>query len=524
MKKIIPLIACVLLAAPLMAQSIKHIPNTGKGTVVFKLAPSEYTDKVHAIWASQIICQIIGVQFENNERSVKWVDTFPKKLAYAYVDDDWYYEMITIKAFEKYGMHMTVEQLGEQWLKDSCGVWGSSKMAKWAMLKGIKAPMSGYPTHNRLYFTIGPQFSSDVYGALAPGMPNLAGKLARYYCHVNGYAEGVDAAVFVAGLISTAFNETNRTLVVEKAASLIDKSSPYRQCVDMVLGLVKKGESAENIFEQIEQRWRGEYPMPNNAVANGGIIATCLLKGDGDFLKTLNLACTAGDNTDADCNAASAGAAIAAMYGLKSIPQNLLDGLHNRIKGEFMGDTHPLPPVDQSISVLAERTVKVGMGILKDNGVSIKDGVLQVPGNQPIITQPAELFTVSGMLQNWDTSWQIVHSRKGTYVEDGALITFPAIPARGMYLYKNIAVGANDSLVLNVAAENKKYWELRVLVDNDKVLTKLVTSNEEVGKWQTIAIDLSKYKGKNVMLRLFQNVDLTDKLVGNAYWKKIALQ
>ena len=52
------------------------------------------------------------------------------------------------------------------------------------------------PRYNRLWFSIGPQFSADVYGALAPGMPNLAAKMAREYGHLNGYAEGVDGAFF----------------------------------------------------------------------------------------------------------------------------------------------------------------------------------------------------------------------------------------------------------------------------------------------------------------------------------------
>lgn len=507
-----------LLAQPQKAHAQKEIKPAN-----FALSSAAYYDKVHAIWASQIISYILGIQFENHEKSVKWVDQFPKPVAYAMVDDDWYYEMITIKAFEKFGAKMTVEQLGEQWLQDSCGVYGSSAAAKRAMLKGIKAPNSGHPFYNPFYFTIGPMFSSDVYGALAPGMPNLAGKLARYYGHVNGFAEGVDGAVFVAGAVSAAFNEKDMHQVVQKAANLIDVQSPLRQCLDMVLDADKKGSSAAEIFEQIETTWRPIYPMSNNAVANAGIIATSLLKGEGDYLKTLNLAISAGDNTDADCNAASAGAVVAAMRGTKGIPQTLIDGLHNRIKGDKMGKAI-LPPVDESITNLAERTVKVGKAILSDNGIMAKNDFLQIPVEK-IITQAPELFTVSDIVKKWDADWQIEHARKLTNLRnDTELSTYPALVSISMYLYRTIKVEDKNTLVLTVAAETGKCWMLRVFVDNDKVLEKMIETTDDANKWQTVKIDLTAHKGQTVLVRLYQNVDFLDRLTGNAYWKKITLQ
>src|SRR5690242_1682016 len=51
------------------------------------------------------------------------------------------------------------------------------------------------PGYNRWFHTIGPEFSSDIYGMISPGMVNLAGAVARKYSHVNGYAEGSDGAV-----------------------------------------------------------------------------------------------------------------------------------------------------------------------------------------------------------------------------------------------------------------------------------------------------------------------------------------
>ncbi len=87
------------------------------------------------------------------------------------------------------------------------------------MQKGIKPSDVGYPRYNKLWFSIGPQFSTDIYGALAPGMPNLAGKIARELDYINGYAEGTDGGVFVAALVSLGFSEKDPKKIVKKCCA-----------------------------------------------------------------------------------------------------------------------------------------------------------------------------------------------------------------------------------------------------------------------------------------------------------------
>src|ERR1041385_6599818 len=176
-------------------------------TKTLQLSVAEYQDRVQAIWTAQIAAVLMGFQFEHKVASTEWVDRYPKHYDCAPVDDDWYYEMCAIRGFEKYGIGMTIEQLGKQWKENSCGSWGSSEQARLLLAGGLKAPDTGHPRYNKLWFTSGPQFSADVYGALAPGRPNLAGKLARQFGHINGYAEAVDGAVFVAGMVSLGFVE-----------------------------------------------------------------------------------------------------------------------------------------------------------------------------------------------------------------------------------------------------------------------------------------------------------------------------
>lgn len=325
-----------------------------KGHLV--MSRSEYLDRVNAIWMGQMVGQLTGLLFEHKPASVLSDTPLVHGKGFAETDDDYYYEMVAIRAFEKYGINLTVEQLGDQWLENSAGSWGSSAEALALLKRGVKAPDTGNPRYNRLWWTIGPQFSTDVYGTLAPGMPNVAAAMARRLTHVNGYAEGTDGAVFVSGMISLGFVETDTKEIVRKAASLISPLSPYRQCLDMVISMAEAGKQPEEIFRVINERWGIEYPATNNAVVNGGIVATSVWFGNGNFSQTENLALTAADFADTDCNAANAASVVGAMHGMSALPAELVASFNDRLRGVTMGGVPLTPPVDESILALGERT------------------------------------------------------------------------------------------------------------------------------------------------------------------------
>lgn len=502
----------------------------------FRLSKAEYVDRLQAIWTSQIIACLMGFQFEHKVASTKWVESYPKTPKFAPVDDDWYYEMCAIRAFEKHGIALTVEQLGEQWKENSCGSWGSSEQARLLLMRGIKAPDTGHPRYNKFWFSIGPQFSADVYGALAPGMPNLAGKLAREYGHVNGYAEAVDGAVFMAGMVSLGFIEADTKAIVRKAAQLIHPSSPYRQCLDMVIAMAESGKSPQEIAQAVEDRWHIEYPWTNNAVPNGGLAAIAVWFGEGDFLKTVNIVYRAADFTDADCNAANAAAVVAAMHGMKSLPQNLVEPLHDRIVGNELGNVKLTPPVDEKISELARRTAKIGEQFLIANSARINGDEIFIAAQEPV-TQAAELFSLADLTKFWNSDWQLERVGFGgtvggrdnlrgiTCLDGDVLATWPRDPVRGVVLRRDVKLSNKPSLALQVAADATRMWGLEIYADNQRVFQKFIDGGAENSerKWQDIKVDLTAFANQEVALRLYQRVMVGNRTAGTAYWKGISL-
>jgi hypothetical protein len=346
-----------------------------------KLSSNEYEDRVRGAWTAQIIGTMLGFPFEGNVASSSRVTVkeFARSYQSAPVDDDYYYELVALRAFEKYGIDMTLDNLGAQWLENSAGSWGSSAETRKALLAGLRGSDAGHPRYNRFWWTIGPQFSADIYGMIAPGDLNLAARLARKYCHINGYAEGADGGVFVAGMVALAFRESDPRRIVTQAAQLIHPSSPYRRCLDMVIAMCETGRPAPEIFSAVEDRWRIEYPRVNNAVANGGLVAASVWCGEGDYLKTLNLAFQAADFSDADCNAANAAAVVGAMRGMKALPEHLVAQLNDRIDGDEMGPVKLTPQVDERISDITLRIVALGRKMLAANGATVLEKEITVP-------------------------------------------------------------------------------------------------------------------------------------------------
>jgi len=500
------------------------------------MSAAEYEDRVRASWYGQIAATLMGFAFEHRAAATAMVDKIPDRFTVMPVDDDWYYEMVAVRAFERFGINMTAAQLGEQWKLNSAGAWGSSEQARLLLAKGLSAPDTGHPRYNRLWFSIGPQFSADVYGMITPGMPNTAARIAREYGHVNGYAEGTDGAVFMAGMISLAFVESDSRHVVRKAARLVHPKSPYRQALDLVVTMAEAGASAEDVAAAVEDRWHVEYPATNNAVANGALVAMAVWFGGGDWLQTVNHAFRAADFTDADCNAANAGAVVAAMKGTKALPPSLIDRLGDRISGDQLGSVKLTPPVDESLAELAKRTARVGRQfITANNGTTTADAVsitLQEPE-----TQPAELFQVGDLMQFWNPDWKLLRAgvggagggmagiRGNTHLDGDVLASYPRDEVRGAVLMRRATLSPAPRLRVDVGVDGGRAWALDLHVENRRLLTRTVQAKSGDREWQIVDVDLKELAGQTVTIRLIQRVLLGPEYApGNAYWRNLRLE
>lgn len=538
--------------------------NAAKSEVM-KLSVVEYNDRVKAMWLAQMLAVHQGWDFEHSPAAVNEISEYsPKRLktiidnGAATIDDDWYYEMVALFGFEKYGIDMTVDQLGQQWLDYDMGTWGSAFYTRQALLKGINGEMAGFPKNNRMWFTVGNQNRSDLYAMFTPGMPNLTAKISRYLGHVNSYAEGTDGGVLIGVLESMAFYETNHKKLLEKSLKILDPASPHRICGEEIIRLAKNGASWKTCMRYVEEKWGIEYPGTNSAVWNGGFAMVALYFGEGDILKSINLAYKASDFSDADCQAANVATILAAMHGTKILPDNMIKPFNDRIKGEYLGFMKLKEPVDMSISELANRTAAIGIKMMQKNGVVIKNGILYIPINRKLTTQQAELFHPNEFVKWWNPDWELSRAgygapgggvrgiRGGTFIDDSVLVTYPRDEVRGVKLERKIKLGDQPFIKLSVAADPGRKWMLMIYVEHDRVFRKIIDGGEalkcndpdenypqplleyeeskKIRKFEQIEVDLSPFKGKEITIRLYQSILVRNGFPGNAYWKNVIVE
>jgi hypothetical protein len=500
-----------------------------------RITIADYRDKVYGAWLGQVTGAAYGFPFEGQARNAVQLDHTLQVWDDAIVDDDYYYEMVALYGFERFGINMSVQQLGSMWKEYRAGTWGSSEQARVALGKGVEAPDCGSPRYNRLFYTIGPQFSSDIYGMLTPGMVNLAGATARKFSHVNGYAEGSDGSVFVASCISEAFFETNGERIVRQAAQLIDPRSNYRQAIDFVLDGYARKTPWKQIAAESEARWRPDYPMFNNAVANGALVAIGIIFGEGDYVKSINVVTQTGDFTDADCNAANVSSVVGAMRGSKCLPASLTDQFHNRIHGDHMGPLKFGRMIDEKITDLADRIAALGEKILLANGARREGDVLLIP-KQQVQTQPLEYFDINDYGALWSPDWKLVGAGRGqsgaTYLLGATLVTYPR-DTRPCLLERTVTLAAgHPKAALVVGSLPAHRWRLKAFVNDDAVAEKVIGSSsadvssaqtESGPSWTEVNVDLSKYEGQTVILRLYQWPG-PSQLPESAYWRKAAIE
>lgn len=341
--------------------------------------------------------------------------------------------------------------------------------------------------------------------------------------------------------------------------------------MELVISLAESGYSAKQCADAVMDKYSPIYPATNGSVQNFGMIAIALWFGGGDFLKTLNVAIQAADYTDADCNAACAAVVLAAMHGMKVIPEYMIDAFKGRTKGDQIGPVQITPPLDITTEELAQRTVNMGMKMIPywSDGTIFGDQ-LRIPVESDIISQPLELFDPNDFVKYWNPDWELVRAgygtpgggfrgiRGGTFydADENVLATYPKNEIRNCYLQREIRIEKNQQLNIEVGADPGRAWTLEIYVDNEelKESQQVIDGGEPLNwrnadgnmpwfyphyfpspqddyersrknrKYTLIQADLSEYAGKVVVIRLYMIPIVWNRYSGNAYWKSVTIR
>jgi len=146
------------------------------------------------------------------------------------------------------------------------------------------------------------------------------------------------------------------------------------------------------------------------------------------------------------------------------------------------------------------------------------------------------LFKLADLMRYWNPDWTLERAGFGgagggmpgirgiTYLDGEILATYPRDEVRGTVLRRTVRLGNQPILKFKVGVDQGRAWQLQVYVNDDRLLDKLIEGVSHARSWQEINVDLAKYQGREVVLRLYQRVLIPHHEAGNAYWRDLVVQ
>jgi hypothetical protein len=382
-------------------------------------------DKIEGGWAGQMIGVSYGAPTEFRhlakiipEESLPEWD--PSKVANALRQDDLYVDMTFAKVLDDKGLDATTEDFGLMFRDTRYHLWHANLAARRALRRGVPATLSGTPKYNVHANDIDFQIESDFIGIMTPGLPQAANDVAWRAGRVMNYGDGIYGGMFVAGMYSAAFFESDPRKVVEAGLASIPEESPYAKLIRDVLEWSKKhpGDWIK-VWNMVEEKWDKREPCPEgaehpfniDAKLNGGYIALGLLYGEGDIGKTIQISTQCGQ--DSDCNPSSAAGIVGVMTGYKAIPDVWRSGIEAIADEKF-------DYTDFTFRTIVESTLKRAIAMVERTGGRLEGDKLIVAVQEPKPAKlevwddygsPVERIPVSDSSWSWKGDWQLEKER-----------------------------------------------------------------------------------------------------------------
>jgi hypothetical protein len=291
--------------------------------------------------------------------------------------------MTMAETMDRLGFDATVEQYGEAFKNSQYDLWHANAGARRLLNLAVKAPMSGHPKYNIHANDIDFQIEADFIGLMSPGLPRESNKYCLRVGRVMNYGDGLYGGMFVSGMYTAAYFETDVRTVVVQGMACLPRASAYRRIIQDVLNWSEQyPDDWKRTWRLIEDTWDRDDSCPDGALQpfnidakiNGAYIALALLYGRGDFARTVEIAARSGQ--DSDCNPSTAAGILGVMLGYSGIPQDWRSGIPALADQKFQFTQSSLNDICRSTLARALKLVRQAGGIAGGTQVTIP---LQTP-------------------------------------------------------------------------------------------------------------------------------------------------
>jgi len=210
---------------------------------------NELNDKMRGMWLGQLIGNMTGRETEgdfsgslpNPDPCVPWVIKHPNDPNGWSADDDTDIEYVAIHILETDGFDCNSQEIADQWLYHVTlsGIYIANRRAWYLMDDGYLPPATGSRSLNQYWYSIDSQITTEVLGAVAPGLVQSALELTGKFARITNGGFPVHAAQLYSAMYARAFfvdaNKPNMVSLVGEALTAIPQSSRTYQVAADVL-------------------------------------------------------------------------------------------------------------------------------------------------------------------------------------------------------------------------------------------------------------------------------------------------
>jgi len=531
-----------------------------------RISVEDYVDKMKAGWIGQMAGVGWGGPTEfkwkgeiiPEDRMPKWE---PGKIN-QFGQDDIYVEMTFLRTLELYGMDVSIRQAGIDFANSRYPLWHANNAGRKLLRSGVAPPDSGHPQFNKHADDIDYQIEADYAGLIAPGLPNFVIELGEKFGRLMNYGDGLYGGQFVGGMYAEAFFEDDIVKIVRAGLKCVPKKSQFAECISDVLAWYEKNPNDwEKTWQLIEDKYQDNQDYRRyscggpssdfniDAKINAAYIVMGMLYGEGDPDKTIIISTRCGQ--DSDCNPSNSGGVLFTTIGFEKLPEKFKSALNP--EGKFSHTPYNFPMLIEVSKKLVRQAVTRAGGRIEKGADGKEIFVIPVSSPKPtgleqcweagpiansrFTDEEMEKITATAGVdmakaaKKFGGGWKVAKCggdmSPGFYEEmhgrKKILMTHPLSRTTACLLSKKveIAAGKKTTLALTVGHHPDGDWVLIVKADGKQLLKKTIGPESAEDLWTDIAVDLSKYAGKEVKLELVNQP--SEWKFEAAYWAKIEL-
>ena len=251
-------------------------------------------------------------------------------------DDDIHYALTGKRVLEKHGPEFTSAHVVETTVKltPASHVWAAGRNMCRTGFFGLKPPWTalyGNPCRQSL----GAQIRCDPWGWGAPANPALAARMAFKDAASSQTRNGIYSGIFFAVTMADTLAHGDPARAIDTAERYVPPDSRFAEMVRFVKVQSAAAGDWQEVNAAVYERYAELVPKFNHSIPNAAVVIMALLKGGGDFTRTIGVAVMAG--IDTDCNGATAGSVMGCALGTAGIPRHWTEPFNDTIRTELSG-------------------------------------------------------------------------------------------------------------------------------------------------------------------------------------------